>query len=321
MKTIFSALIIFLLPLIVFPCGNEYEEYIYTRVDGSAEVLNYPVNPYESSFSGTFNKKTLTDQKRRLEKELKKKKSYQKSSDYALVLLKLGEYTEGLKILQKLIWKHPYEYNIVANLGTAYELNGQNDSAFKYITRAVEINPKSHEGSEWIHLKILEAKIAMEKDPEYLKKHSILDLSVMPGEDYSESQIKRFIKIKKELAWQLKERTSFVPPTDVLVADLLFDLGNLVAVTDYLESSIPVFDKSIEYGPADEHKVRDRRNKLQRTIWLRKINTYAGWGIISTFLITSIAWITIVKRRRKRKEKTLVEGETEGIDFPRTPDS
>ena len=69
-------------------------------------------------------------------------------SDYAVYLMKAGRVDESLAILKELNKNLPQEYQIAANLDTAYELNGELDSALFYIKRGIEINPDAHAGSE-----------------------------------------------------------------------------------------------------------------------------------------------------------------------------
>ena len=48
--------------------------------------------------------------------------------------------------------KYPNEYVVIANLGTTYELMGNNEKALEYIKKGMKLNPRSHNGSEWIHV-------------------------------------------------------------------------------------------------------------------------------------------------------------------------
>jgi tetratricopeptide (TPR) repeat protein len=150
---------------------------------------------------------------------------YQAESNYAVVLLRMGKTEKALAILERLIQTYPNEYNIVANLGTTYELTGQNEKALQYIKKGLELNKESHAGSEWIHVKILEAKIAMQQNPNWLKENDIL------GKEARETaQSKEEVKIKgmiDELGYQLFERTQFIQPKDVMVGDLIMFLGDL----------------------------------------------------------------------------------------------
>jgi hypothetical protein len=46
------------------------------------------------------------------------------------------------------------------------------------------------------------------------------------------------------------------------VADLLFDLGNLVAISKAVEYAIPVYELALSYGPTNPQLVARRRDYL-----------------------------------------------------------
>jgi hypothetical protein len=294
----------------ILACGNEYESLSYTLIDGAIKDVDY--SKWDSYyFNHGFNVQELKSEKSILEAKIKKSNSYKHKSDLALVLLKLGEKENSLKILQQLIKKFPNEYNIVANLGTAYELNGKNDSALFYIKKAVKLNPDSHKGSEWIHVKILEAKLALQKDPEYLKQNSVLNLDlnyqVLQDQKPVGEELEKLLSVKKQLAWQLKERIAFVAAPDPIVSDLLLDLANLVALTDYLEYSMYVYNQALDYSPPHNAKLLEARDHVSEVIYygkqktkLVKVTLVVG-GLIAFGCI--IYWIR--KRRKSRKQKMI----------------
>jgi hypothetical protein len=55
-------------------------------------------------------------------------------------------------------------------------LTGKNEKALRWIREGLRRNPNSHSETEWLHVLILEAKIAAAKDPEWIKTHSVLAL-------------------------------------------------------------------------------------------------------------------------------------------------
>src|SRR6185503_7493595 len=67
-------------------------------------------------------------------------------------------------------------YVVAANLGTAYELHGDLVAARRWIAEAIRRNPYSHEGTEWLHVLILDARMALAKDPNWLASHSVLGI-------------------------------------------------------------------------------------------------------------------------------------------------
>jgi tetratricopeptide (TPR) repeat protein len=103
-----------------------------------------------------------------LKEKMKKDKDYKLLSDYTWVSIKLGKAREMIPILDSLHKKYPKDYNIAANLGTAYELVGYNTKALEFIQKAVAINPSSHFGSEWIHINLLKEKMKMSTDFEQI---------------------------------------------------------------------------------------------------------------------------------------------------------
>jgi tetratricopeptide (TPR) repeat protein len=91
--------------------------------------------------------------------------NYQQRNDYAAVLLHLGEVAEALRILQTIERTNPGLYATATNLGTAYELAGDNARALQWIREGIRRNPDSHGGTEWLHAAILIAKQARAKTP------------------------------------------------------------------------------------------------------------------------------------------------------------
>jgi len=166
-----------------------------------------------------------------MEAALRGSTNFNDRSDYSIALMYLGRSKEAVELLQALEKEEPGHYFIAANLGTAYELTGNNEEAARWIAEGIRRNPESHEGTEWLHLKILEAKIAQEKDPDYFKKHSVLDLKpehaaalVAVGDKRMESS-----EVAEAIQHQLHERMQFVKPPDPAVASLLFDYAAIEA--------------------------------------------------------------------------------------------
>ena len=208
----------------------------------------------------------------KMEAELRGSTNFNDRSDYSIALMYLGRSKEAVELLQALEKEQPGQYFIAANLGTAYELTGNNDEAARWIAEDIRRNPESHEGTEWLHLKILEAKIAQQKDPDYFKKHSVLDLK---PEDIASGTVKVTEKLHPEelataLQHQLTERLQFVKPPDPAVASLLFDYAAIEAGTKTLESAERILRMAVDYGyPSD--KVQPLLELYDRRIVWRKV--------------------------------------------------
>lgn len=227
----------------------------------------------------------------KMEESLRNAVSFRERNDYAVALMYLGRSAEAVTRLQELEKEIPGEYYIAANLGTAYELAGENEKALEWITEGIRRNSDSHYGTEWLHVKILEAKIAQEKDPDYFKKHSVLDLRpadvdkvlVIGSDKYTPSQL------MTALQYQLSERLSFVKPPDAPVASLLFDYAALEAGTRTLESAIGILKMAVEYGyPVDQ--VNPLLRSYERRILWRKTTGYGFWVLIGAGVIAFLAY-------------------------------
>jgi tetratricopeptide (TPR) repeat protein len=178
---------------------------------------------------------------------------FRSRNDYASTLLHLGRTREAVGILEALASQHPKEYSILATLGTAYELDGQLDRAVQYISKATELNPKSHMGTEWLHIKILEAKIAMQKNPTWLEANSVLGESFTTRK-YAQEQA----RITEGVTYQLNERLQFVAPPDPIIADLLYDTARLYDSNFDYASAVPLYKASLRFGGTRKTEIESR---------------------------------------------------------------
>jgi tetratricopeptide (TPR) repeat protein len=217
-------------------------------------------------------------------------------SDYAVALMYLGRNSEAVTLLNHLEAEQPGHFFVAANLGTAYELSGDNAAALKWINEGIRRNPEDHKGTEWLHAKILEAKIAHEKEPDYFKHHSVLELqpeaigqslevgkkSMSPGE------------VMGAIAYQLKERLQFVKPPEPAVASLLFDYAAIEAATSSMESAKHILKMATKYGyPAAKVDALDR--EFDRRLAWKKYRRYA-WVALAGACV--IALLVVAYRRR-----------------------
>jgi tetratricopeptide (TPR) repeat protein len=217
-----------------------------------------------------------------MEAELRNSTNFNDRSDYSIALMYLGRSKEAVELLKTLEKEQPGHYFIAANLGTAYELSGDNEEAARWIAEDIRRNPESHEGTEWLHLKILEAKIAQEKDPDYFKKHSVLDLrpesagsAISIGEERLSPR-----QITKAIQHQLTERLQFVKPPDAAVASLLFDYAAIEAATGTLESAENILRMAVNYGYPPE-QVQPLMAMYDRRIAWRKVQQYGFYSVLA----------------------------------------
>lgn len=192
------------------------------------------------------------------QRAITKKERPQNRNNLAVAMIHLGQVTEAIPILEELERRDPGLYITAANLGTAYELAGDNRKALEWIKEGVRRNSDSHYGTEWLHVKILEAKLALEKDPAWLSKNSVLGADLRAPADVSRpgkpvtDHLGRPMSpadVESALVYQLHERMEFVKPPDPVVADLLFDLSNLMRRTRSPEHAKAVRALALSYNP------------------------------------------------------------------------
>lgn len=183
-------------------------------------------------------------------------------NNIAVALVHLGRTAEAIKLLerneQKFSWK---SYSTAANLGTAYELIGNNAKALRWIKEGMARKEDSHYGTEWLHVKILEAKIAIANDKKWLEKNTVLgidwntiglDLSKVSVTGH-DGKIYDAAAIQKALEYQLHERTEFVKPPEPIVGQLLVDLSKLVHVSISPEHGTPTTDSRCRDSDDADH--------------------------------------------------------------------
>lgn len=258
-----GALLLLLPP--AFACLNTYHYNAFGRgFSPSALTLGFFDGELQPSYS-----ERRDELLQKIEKE--HDTTYQTLSDYATMLIFLQETAKGKSILAGIEKRHPGLYNTAINLGTAYELLGQNDSALYWIKRGLEINPGSHDGSEWIHVRVLEAKIALGKQPAWLRYHTVL------GYDFGEEDAPEDIfwgrdsaglLLIRQLSYQLKERLFFVKAPDPTVADLLFTLANAQAILGIPDDAAASYDRAIAYG----YQPRDLAERRKEWILKRPLS-------------------------------------------------
>lgn len=247
-----------------------------TRLDGAAVTTGY------STIRLLDLKKALATDLRpegeRMEASLRAATDINGRSDYAVALMYLGRAEEAVARLKALEQEHSGEYFVAANLGTAYELAGNNAEALRWIQEGIRRNPESHEGTEWLHVRILEAKIQEEKDPTYFEHHSVLDVdptnptNTVPEELQGSGNKMVLEWVKRALLHQLNERLQFVKPPDKPVAGLLFDLAMLEAGTHSLEPATKLLELAKDYGYSSA-KADAVLADFRRKIFWREVHT------------------------------------------------
>ncbi|HEV7406148.1 MAG TPA: tetratricopeptide repeat protein [Chthoniobacteraceae bacterium] len=191
-----------------------------------------------------------------------------KVSDYSVVLAHLGEYEKSRRLLEEAEQKHPGNAAVASNLGTVYELLGENEKALKWIKKGIERNPKDHAGTEWLHVRILTAKVALAKDPKWLEAHRVLEPYVDYGQEAhpSTSNPAKAKERSRALAYQLKERLEFVKAPEPIVGELLFSLANELTLSGAVEPAVGVYELAAEYEPMQADLLKKRTEHAKEVV-------------------------------------------------------
>lgn len=221
-------------------------------------------------------------------------------SDKGILLILLHQYNKAIRLYLDIEQIEPGRYSTAANIGTAYELAGQNENALKWIRKCVEIDSNSHKGSEWIHVKILEAKI---KGEDYYTSSFLLGVDFGSGNaPTTTASYSTLRQLSDALYYQLNERISFVKPRDKIVAQLLFDLGNIAFLTGEYADAIDDYNSANEYGfggPLIENRIILSKTKSEKPYYL----LFTAFITIALGLALSVA--AIRRKRKKSNQNTL----------------
>lgn len=217
--------------------------------------------------------------------EARKQPSFESLTNLGVLLIYQGQYPLAIRHFVSLERRYPGHHETAANLGTALELAGQDRVALRWIRLGIQRNVDEHLRSEWLHARILEAKIAAVRDPDYLKRNSIAGIrfdakpapalpAVMPAGN--DGKPLKPWELEASLSYQLRERTQFVPAPDAVVANLLSDWATLNLAGGPLENAEALYDLAATYGAPRDALMREREAYIRKTIALAKPKNAGG---------------------------------------------
>ncbi len=214
-----------------------------------------------------------------------------------MVAILRGDHAKGIAMLKELEAKKPGNYDTASNIGTAFELAGDNGEALEWINEGIKRNPRSHNGTEWLHALILKAKLAADKGNKLPETNRFIQL---PDEFEKEAVLTiqgakhKATDVFTALAYQLEERMIFVKPKDRLVSECLYSLAILQAHFYSIQDALRILALAEQYGFPDVVQLRSQRQQFERSILIGEVQY---WGLIVVGGLAGIAVIRFTYRK------------------------
>ena len=241
------------------------------------------VNTFETKileYVASGNKAGVAEEVAKLEAAYRKDRNLQHTNDLAVGRLLTGRLPEAISLLKEAEKRFPGQAIVAANLGTAYELSDNDAEALRWIREGVRRDPQEHEGTEWLHVKILEAKIALDRDPEWLERNTVLGLNfgdaqlpvmpaMLPQNEQGEARTPE--EIARAISYQMQERKKFVAPPNAVIADLYAARGDLgyaagkpASLDDFIGDPADDYEEALKYGAARHDLVKQRKETFEK---------------------------------------------------------
>jgi Tfp pilus assembly protein PilF len=94
-----------------------------------------------------------------LEKEAEKRKlTADESADMGALYVRLGEPAKAVACLRAAQREHPKHFHLVANLGTAWQMQGELEQAAVCLREAIKLAPGKYQGAEELQLRLVEGR-------------------------------------------------------------------------------------------------------------------------------------------------------------------
>lgn len=167
-------------------------------------------------------------------------------NDLVIALMYSRAYQRAYDLSLQLFELYPEEYNVVITYAVACELTGRLEEALSNLERAIRLNPRSHEGSEWIHLNILKAHAAGRYSPTPTE---------LIGIDLSSDSLTlpafrpRLDSLLAQVHYQVRDRLYFANKDgDKTFGAMLYAYADLLYLTGYDWVAIGYYEMALDFG-------------------------------------------------------------------------
>ena len=203
------------------------------------------------------------------------KPDFDSLTNLGVLLIYQENYAAATRLFVQIEALYPGRHRTAANLGTALELMGRDALALRWIRLGIRRDRREHEGTEWLHARILMAKLALKDDPRFLEGRSVagiaFDTAVVPSLPATyprgnDGQPVKPYELERAFAYQLQERLPFVKPKDPVVANLLADWATLNLAGGPIENADALYRLAQRYGEPRTPLMAARLQHIRRTL-------------------------------------------------------
>lgn len=186
--------------------------------------------------------------------EKKKNLTADELADLGALYVRLGRPDKAIELLRPAQRKHPEHFRIAANLGTAWQLNGNLDQAADCLRIALKSCPPKYRGAEELHLKLIRSR-QRRKDAQAIDDL----LGIHFGTDVGTIADAERKKIDAEVVANM-QRLALSLPAD---GRLLWQLGELANALGEVRTSAGIFDGCVTEFGMSSPPMRQRRQALR----------------------------------------------------------
>lgn len=290
MKKLIFTIILFISSLAYgFACLNSDTKKLKNNLELFSDLQNgVPNGHYLRSFY------EIESVLQELDSLYKETKDIDYLSDKGLLFIFNKQFDKAIKLYLFIEKIKPNRYSTASNIGTAYELIGDNINALKWIKKSIQINSKSHFSSEWIHERILEAKV---NGDSFINSKFLINIDfkngIIPTTNLSKKELNQ---LHAALFFQLNERITFVKPKEKIVAKLLFELGNIDFILENISPAYQNYALAKKYGFTDiiiDNRMKKLINKATPKIYTEKVGESKRSGL-TYYLIDGVSILILV---------------------------
>jgi hypothetical protein len=154
-------------------------------------------------------------------------------------------FKKALDLSTRLVAKFPDKYSVVITHAAALELNGKPSEAIPFMKHALELEPTSHKGSEWIHLNFLQQRVQGDAGTDPWK---LIGVDLRPNGVLQRPAGTDMVALVKQVHYQVNDRLYFTPTDDRLFGALMSAYADLLELNGYKSQAARMRERSVSYG-------------------------------------------------------------------------